>query len=121
MPCCVYKRQSLFFGDFNISFTFLLCCFKSLSDFWRQQSIVYFGGARKVQYQKTDIFKIDTGISETGVQTYPGLPLYPSKDGVQTLVSMIVRLGLDLGLNSRNFAYSVISTVSYPVNKIYYL
>jgi len=56
---CIFLYLPSLQPDQPNSFTFLLCRFKSLSDFWRQQSIVYFGGARKVQYQKTDISKTD--------------------------------------------------------------
>jgi len=76
---CIFLYLPNLQPDQPNNLTFLLCRFKSLRTFWRQQSILYFGEARKVQYQKTDIFETDifetdTGIWETGVRTYPGLP-----------------------------------------------
>jgi len=82
---------------------FLLCCFKSLRTFWRQQSIVYFGEACKVQYQKTDIskrawhsrqkFKLSLGYHETQL----------SKTFKLRLIDIARGLVLSLGLSSRNF------------------
>jgi hypothetical protein len=75
-PCISTTAFPIFNQIDQTDFTFLLCCFKSISDFWAQQSAYALWRGQQKYYQKRTCPKMFTKFPWKRVQISPELPLF---------------------------------------------